>query len=117
MINLTSGSACEFYHDPQNPKNRFKVWFNPSHDIINNISPETYYSVYSNGNQVTVVKNTSLDVSGEMVVYSMLGQPVLRETLVSADKTTIRINAPSGYYIVSIITDQHISNSKILIYN
>jgi len=117
VVSLSSDSAYGFYHEPENNKNRFKVWFNPSEDIINNISPDSYFSVYTERDMIIIVKNTILDVRGEITVYNMLGQPVCREILENNDKSSIRVNAPDGYYIVSIITNQHISNTKILIYN
>lgn len=117
IINLTADSAYGFYHEPANEKNRFKIYFNPSADILNNITPESYFSVYAEKKIITILKNTVQHVSGEIAVYNMLGQPVCREILVNEDKSTIRVNLPTGYYIVSIITNQHIFNSKILISN
>ncbi len=117
VISLSSDTSYGFYHEPENNKNRFKVWFNPSADIINNISPDSYFSVYAERGMIIIVKNTVLDVCGEIAVYNMLGQPVCREILENNDKSSIRVKAPNGYYIVSIITNKHISNSKILIHN
>jgi hypothetical protein len=117
LINLKSDSSYRFYHDPSNPENRFKVYFNPSADIINNITPDSYFSVYSTGNMITVIKNTTKEISGEIVIYNLPGQPVWRGTLSNDDRTDIRANLPAGCYIVSIITDQHVSNSKIVISN
>ena len=115
IINLTADSSYGFYHEPLNNKNRFKVYFNPSSDIINNITPESYYSVYTKKNIITILKNTEEQVSANMTVYNMLGQPLCSKTLGNADKSSFSVNFPTGYYIVSIISDQRTSNSKILI--
>ncbi|MCK9399047.1 MAG: T9SS type A sorting domain-containing protein [Bacteroidales bacterium] len=117
IINLTADSVYGFYHKPANDINRFKIYFNPSADVLNNITPESYFTVYVEKNIITILKNTVQHVSGEIAIYNMLGQPVCREILVNEDKSSIRVNLPTGYYIVSIITNQHVSNSKILISN
>jgi hypothetical protein len=115
--NLTTDSTYGFYHEPSYNKNRFQIYFNPSEDILNDITPESYFSVFTDRNTITILKNTILNVSGEVVVFNMLGQPLYREIIGNSDKSSIRVNAPTGYYIVSIITNQHISNYKILINN
>jgi hypothetical protein len=115
--NLTTDSTYGFYHEPSYNKNRFLIYFNPSEDILNDIKPESYFSVFTERNMITILKNTILNVSGEVVVFNMLGQSEYRETLINSDKSSFSINAPTGYYIVRIITNQHIYNSKILINN
>ena len=60
-------------------------------------------------------KNTTNEISGEIVIYNMLGQPEWRESLNDDDRSSFRVNLPTGYYVVSIITGQHVSNSKVLI--
>jgi len=117
IINLTKDSAYRFFHDPENNKSRFKIYFNPSADILNNITPESYFTVFAEKNIITILKNTVRHVSGNIAVYTLLGQPICREALGNNDKSSISVNAPTGYYIVSIITKQHVSNSKILISN
>ena len=115
IVNLTELISYGFYHKPANDKSRFKVYFNPSGDIINNISLDSYFTVYAHKNIITILKNTVKHVSGEIYVYNMFGQPVCRKALSNDHKSSIQVNLPTGYYIASIITDQHVTNSKILI--
>lgn len=115
IVNLTELISYGFYHEPANDKSRFKVYFNPSADIINNISLDSYFTVYAHKNIITILKNTVKHVTGEVCVYNMFGQPVCRKALSNDHISSIQVNLPTGYYIVSIITDQHVSNSKILI--
>ena len=46
--------------------------------LINEITPESYFSVFTDRNMINIIKNTTIDVSGEIVIYNMLGQPVCR---------------------------------------
>lgn len=115
LFDLTKNSVYKFYHEPANNKNRFKVYFNPSSDIINNITPESYFSVYAEKNMITILKNTEEKVSANMTVYNMLGQPLCSKTIGNDDKSSFSVNFSPGYYIVSILSNQQAYNSKILI--
>jgi hypothetical protein len=117
MINLTADSTYGFYHGSSNSKNRFKVWFNPTEDIINDIPTQSSFTVYNNGNEIVILKNTTQDITGEIIIYNMIGQAVVRKMMGNDQKTSVRMNSPCGYYIVSIKTNQHSYNSKILISN
>lgn len=115
VTQMTTGSPYHFYHYNNDKKDRFRLYFNPSEDIIHNISPEDWFTVYSNGNTISIVKNTNREIKGEIRVYNLLGQPVHRESLSSDEVTSLRFLQASGYYIVSIITSYRVVNRKILI--
>jgi hypothetical protein len=117
MVNLTADSTYPFYHQTSNSKDRFRLYFNPSHDVLHNITPETWFTVYSNNNVVTILKNTSKEVKGSILIYDMLGRPVYQDIINNSQSQGIQLNNPSGYYIVTIFTDKHISNSKVFITN
>jgi len=117
VVPFSIGSPYHFYHSVQNKKDRFKLYFNPSDDIINNISPGNWFSIYTRGNLIKVVKNTSNSVSGNILVYNLLGQPILTESLNDENELEIRTDLPSGNYIVVIITDQSIYTEKVVIIN
>lgn len=116
MINLKNDSSYMFYHNPRNDKNRFILYFNPSEDLISLVTPENWFSVYSSGNQISVIKNTSKEISGEMIIYDLLGRPVFSQGLPNRDLNIISPNLPSGYYIVSIECESHRINAKVLIH-
>jgi hypothetical protein len=117
ISDLTKETTYGFYHDPSNAAGRFKVYFNPSEDIINDTAPGSYFSVYSEGNLITIVRNTTQNIRGKIFIYNMLGQPVHEETLGNHQISSIYVDFPTGYYIVDIITDQRVYNSKILVIN
>jgi len=117
VVNLTIDSTYNFYHKPSNYKKRFSVWINPSQDVINNIGPESYFSVSAENNVIMIVKNTTQNLSGEIVVYNMMGQLVGRDKLNNDKNSSITVDTPTGYYIVRILTNQHTTNFKVLITN
>jgi hypothetical protein len=117
IINLSTDSCYIFQHNVLSDINRFTVLLNPSDDIINNITPDSYYSVFAKGNEITVRKNTSKDINGKIIVTNMLGQDVLSNDLSNSNSSVFRITAPSGYYIVKIVSDYNSLNFKILITN
>jgi hypothetical protein len=112
---LSNDSCYTFFHSPANPLNRFKLYFNPDNDIINDITPDSWFTVYSHGSTVTIIKNTINRVRADLILYNMLGQPVWKKSLGDNKETTFQVSLPSGTYIASIVTEQHIANSKIII--
>jgi hypothetical protein len=117
IINLSTNLSYGFYHDPFNMKTRFKIFFNPSDDVINNLSPADYFSVYTYNGNITVLKNTIKAVTGEIWIYNLMGQPVYRTTLSNDKKSSYNLNLATGYYLVKISANQHLSNYKIFINN
>jgi len=115
LYNLNEIINYNFIHSTSNNKNRFTLYFNPSADILNNITTDSYFSVYSAKNQIIILKNTVKEINGDVNVYNMSGQTVYRQSISNSNKSVININKPSGYYIVNIIAHEHVSNSKILI--
>jgi len=117
IINLRTENEYRFFHKVSNNKERFIVYFNPSIDIINNIKPENYFSVSSYNNTIRIIRNTSTIYKGKVNIFNLLGQKVATYSLTDNIMTSIDLQIPDGYYIVSVITDEHISNSKVRITN
>jgi len=112
---LTTDTSCAFYHDPGNNKERFSIYFNPSEDIINSITPENWFSIYSDQHVITIIRNTINLVTGEIHVYNMQGQPVIIRSLNGENELKIQAVLPTGIYLVSIITDTYVKSEKVLI--
>jgi hypothetical protein len=115
MINLSDIQKYRFYHDPFNEEQRFVIYFNPSADVINNLKPENYYSVYSNKNKVFLVKNSVKDLTGDIYVYDLHGRQIFHKPLTSNEMDSFTIDDPAGYYIVQVRTAQTVNNSKVVI--
>ncbi|HEY9115171.1 MAG TPA: T9SS type A sorting domain-containing protein [Bacteroidales bacterium] len=117
IVNLSADSVYHFYHQITNKRGRFSILFNPSDDVINNITPDSYFTVYSFNNTITVIKNTTKQLNGKILVYNLNGQIICKHPLSNETKTSFSIMEPTGFYIVSIQTDQTVMNQKVLIKN
>ncbi len=115
IIFLSSEKIYHFNHDPSFSKSRFIVYFNPSQEIINNLEPQSYFSIKTNRNTLTITRNTDKQYKGEVSIYNILGQRLTSFTLSKNTNTSVVLNIPEGYYIASIKTDSQVLNSKIRI--
>jgi len=114
-INLGKDSLYSFYHHVYDAGDRFTVYFNPNPDIINNITPDSWFLVYSNGNTINIIKNTIRDIHGEIRIFNMMGQPLYHSVLGNDEKRSFQVNFPTGYYIVSLVTQENVINTKIFV--
>ena len=117
IIDLKQEQSYGFYHDPANDNARFKLFFNPSQDVINNITPDDYFTVYSSGKKIFIIKNTVIRLKGDVIVYNLQGQVVATQPVPENKLIHLEINGPTGYYIVRVQTNQSVINSKVLIFN
>jgi hypothetical protein len=117
MTNFSKDSTYGFFHDPTNKKTRFKLLFNPSYDVINNITAENSFSVFAVRKMITLVKNSHDEVSGNVFIYDFSGRKVLSRQLTNDDYTEFSLNVQNGYYIVCVTTNNYTSNFKVLINN
>ncbi len=117
IINLNQEGSYGFYHDPDNDNARFQLLFNPSPDVLNGITPDNYFSVYSNGNKIYIIKNTIEPLTGQIIVYNLQGQVISIHPLSDDKRIQLTINRATGYYIVRVQTNRSVVNTKILIFN
>ena len=78
------------------------------------ITPETSLSVdvWNNNNELMIVNNG--DESLNVVVYNLVGQPVLSET-VATGSNVIRHNLAEGVYIVRIANGKEMTGIKVVV--
>ena len=55
-----------------------------------------------------------LNVTGDMVVYNMMGQEVIRTDIVSVE-TQIPVSDVNTYYVVKVISDSNAVTGKVYI--
>ncbi len=117
IVNLTNDLSYEFYHQNTNAQNRFKIFFNPSEDIINNITPDDYFSVFINQGSITIRKNTVKELSGIIRVYNGMGQAVYVTKFYYENEISLKPKLSPGYYYVSIHTGKQVNSYKVFISN
>lgn len=116
-VDITSVKTYRFTHDPADPGNRFRLFFNPSGKLVENNFEVSNFSVYSNGNVITIIKNIEQNEHGEVWIYNMLGQIMLTESLNNNRTIKIKADIPSGWYLLYIVTNQYSYKEKIIIIN
>jgi hypothetical protein len=117
FINLSAALTYAFYHNPSYDKNRFQLYFNPSDEILNNNEDESYFSVYTERNNVHIIRNSTEDIEGQLYIVTILGQNIYEATLDNSQRFNIPVHEPTGYYILYIITNQNVYSKKMLIIN
>ncbi len=115
MINLNKKQRYTFYHNPEFSPHRFTLFFNPSGDFIDSLNPDSRFTVSTNGNTITIERNTQKFYQAGITIYNMMGQLTGTYIISNDTKTTFSIQVPRGYYIVSIKTSGHLSNIKVFL--
>jgi len=70
------------------------------------------FTVYPAGDIVYITNNGKL-VSGNVMVYNMIGQEIVHQKLTEERLNKITLNGPTGYYLVRIITGGNTLTTKI----
>jgi len=117
IINLGESLYYGFNHKTDNPMDRFRIYFNPTSDIINNINPESYFTIYTYNNTLIVLKNTIKSLNGEITVFNMLGMPVWKGETGNSEKMEKQLDLPPGSYVVRINAGVFTHNTRILLLN
>jgi hypothetical protein len=117
FTDLSTEPTYTFYNQPGYRTNRFRLFINPSKETIDNNLTPTLFTVFSAGNSIFIHKNSDQEVTARLSVINMTGQPVVDKRLGNDRDYSFNVNIPSGYYMVQIITNQHVYNKKVLIIN
>ena len=104
-----------FYHDPGFSVNRFIIYINPTDELIDSLAPDSWFSVSTIGNALTVQRNTHICYRANLSIYNLLGQLIYTTRLSDTQKSTYTIDAPQGYYLVTIQTINHLLTVKIFL--
>ena len=51
----------------------------------------------------------------EVVIYDMMGQQVMRSSLLNQVTSKLYVSDKTGYYVVRLLTDKQVHTQKILI--
>ena len=92
--------------------NRFLLHFKDA-TSVNDVAAGKDFSVYTDGNIINVLALQA--ISGQVKVYDMAGREIASVVIIPNQATRIDMHRQSGVYVVSVITNKGISNSKIVI--
>jgi hypothetical protein len=72
-------------------------------------------AIYVSGNSIFISNNSSAMLKGEVIVYNMTGQSVMRQSLCENTMTKINLNGCAGYYLVKVIAGDRVFSEKVFI--
>lgn len=114
LTNLETGSVVLQLNANEN-YNNYSVVFAAKVVSGINESAENAVSIYSNKNQVTVLRNKNTPAT--ITIYNMMGQQLTEETTTSK-KTTIELNGSQAWYAIVKVKEEGINKvSKVFISN
>jgi hypothetical protein len=108
--NLNDNPVYEFAHEVGDDPNRFILHFgNP-----NGIGETSAQNVNIYSNEDIVYVHQPMGLTGEIIIYDLMGQEILR-TSPGESLTTIKIDNGTGYYLVKLINDKISVSEKVFI--
>ena len=110
---LSRFPVYSFSSEQGDDANRFELHF--SGVGMNETVKNRPVSIYSFENTLNIISNTTLPVTGKLMICNMMGQNILVTNLGSELKTTISLNYPQGYYLVKLITLDGSYTEKVFI--
>ncbi len=110
IINLRETENYDFSYSTGEPAERFKLYVSSPQGISDIVGVDV--NIYSFSNTIKVISSELL--SGELIVYNIMGEKVLSQE-VNSKESTIILNAASGAYLVKFVTDKGISTKKVYV--
>jgi hypothetical protein len=116
MINLMEQDQYVFTASTQDLEARFNLHFSVEdiqHDQESYTEVNT--AIYSFENAVYIRHHSELFNGGEVAIFSMMGQEILREKLGNSAFHKIDLQTGTGYYVVRLFTNDGVQSQKVFI--
>jgi hypothetical protein len=112
--NLMQNPTYTFSATQSDDEARFLLHFGGTFSVYDkgNTHPVTIYVL---GNSIFISNNSSAMLKGEVIVYNMIGQSVMRQSLCENTMTKINLNGCAGYYLVKVIAGDRVFSEKVFI--
>jgi hypothetical protein len=110
--NLVQTPVYSFAATTTDDPNRFILHFNGPIGI-NEMSPEQAFDIYFSGNSIFISGKENRKLTGDVIIYNMMGQQMVHRKLSENALTKITLDAPPGYYLVKIITRNTTYTGKV----
>ncbi len=116
MMITPENSTYVFFHSPELQSNRFVVHFNASF-LPNSIEEvqEELIKIYSSRNNVYIINNSNETVK-EIMIINLMGQEIMRTQVPQQNNYKLRLDEPTGYYVVWVRTNEGVYTNKVLIF-
>jgi len=112
--NLMKDPVYTFTTTKSGNEARFLLHFGGTFNV-NDKEKEQSVTIYAVGNTVYIANNSGAKLKGEVIVYNMIGQPIMHGKLSEDPLTKIQFNKSIGYFLVSVITNENTYSGKIFL--
>lgn len=109
--NLNANPVYTFTAYPANPEHRFNLHF--AAVGMNETSGSGAVKIYSFDKSVYI--NTSTQIKGDVVIYDLLGNEILRSTLRTGTLSKFDLGTVQGYYLVKVVAEGLVASEKVFI--
>jgi len=109
--NLSNDPSFEFAHEIGDGPNRFILHFGNPNSIDEPIQQNI--KIYSNEDFVYV--HQPMGLSGEIIIYDLMGQEILSQKTGNETLNQIKITKGTGYYVVKLQTEGFLVIEKVFI--
>lgn len=106
-----------FSASPEDTHDRFVIhFFGPEYspNSVVESDVENKVKIYSSTNSIYVL-NKSEEHIKEISVFNLMGQEIMRTQVPQQDIYKLRLNEPTGYYVVRVRTNMNIYSDKVLV--
>ncbi|MDP1622235.1 MAG: T9SS type A sorting domain-containing protein [Bacteroidales bacterium] len=110
---LTKNQAYQFISADGDDAYRFQLHF--ATVGINKTSPDKGAGIFALNKTIYIKSKTSQGLTGNVMVYNMIGQVMVNQSLSDEPVTTISTNSGTGYYLVRVITAGQTVTAKIFL--
>ena len=112
--NLRQNPVYAFPATTTDAEARFLLHFGGTYSVddLGNRQP---FNVYASGSSVYIANHSGVMLKGEVIVYNMIGQPMLRQPLGENALTKISLSGCTGYYLVKVLTGENVYSVKVFI--
>jgi hypothetical protein len=94
--------------------NRFLLHFWGGALSVNEPKDNLAIRIYSYEDFIYIVSNKNIQ-NGKIIVYNLMGQQILNQSLENQTLNKIRVNATEGYYGVKVVTDSETVAGKVYV--
>ncbi|MCD4745085.1 MAG: T9SS type A sorting domain-containing protein, partial [Bacteroidales bacterium] len=120
LINLKLNPVYTFSAKPNDDPDRFLLHFyDKDIDTEDNVLPDNNSSgktnIYSYEDYIYIFDKNLENLQGEVILYNMLGQEVLRKKSIGKELISIKVTSGTGYYMVKVFNDKQFVTKKVFI--
>ena len=112
--NLMQNPSYTFSSAKTDNSARFLLHFGGAFSV-NDIEKEPPVTIYASGNSVYISNKSGAALKGEVIVYNMIGQQVMRRQLDGNQMTKIDLSGRTGYYLEKVVTSDNAYSGKVFI--